>query len=77
MKFQAYSQRYGHDINGIRPVMIPDEHGGWVSRHGDADNALTMLSLAVASLMVRLDVTVVEISLDGCVIAHEIKRCSE
>jgi hypothetical protein len=45
LKFQAYSQRYGHDINGIRPVMIPDEHGGWVSRH-EAEHMAERLKLA-------------------------------
>lgn len=31
--FQTYKQRLGHDINGIRPVMIPDDSGEWVNRH--------------------------------------------
>lgn len=29
---QAYTQRHGHDINGVRPVMIPSDDGMWLSR---------------------------------------------
>ena len=33
IKLQAFKQRQGHDIGGVRPVMIPDDAGEWVSRH--------------------------------------------
>ena len=32
-KPQCYAQKMGHDIGGVRPVMIPDHSGDWVSRH--------------------------------------------
>lgn len=54
MKFQAYSQRYGHDINGIRPVMIPDEHGEWVSRH-EAEHMAERLKLAQSRIAELID----------------------
>lgn len=38
-KLQAFKQRQGHDIGGVRPVMIPDDAGEWVSRH-DAEHQI-------------------------------------
>lgn len=45
IKLQAYKQRHGHDINGVRPVMIPDESGDWVSRF-DAEHLAEQLARA-------------------------------
>lgn len=45
IKLQAYKQRHGHDINGVRPVMIPDESGEWVSCH-DAEHLAEQLERA-------------------------------
>ena len=45
IKLQAYKQRHGHDINGVRPVMIPDESGDWVSRF-DAEHLVEQLTRA-------------------------------
>lgn len=45
IKFQAYKQRHGHDINGVRPVMIPDDSGEWVNRH-DAEHLAEQLKRA-------------------------------
>lgn len=45
IKLQAYKQRHGHDINGVRPVMIPDESGDWVSRF-DAEHLAEQLQRA-------------------------------
>ena len=44
-KFQAYKQRQAHDIDGVRPVMIPDDDGDWVSRH-TAEHLADMLKTA-------------------------------
>lgn len=44
-QFTTYKQRQGHDINGVRPVMIPDEAGEWVSRH-DAEHVAEQLKQA-------------------------------
>jgi hypothetical protein len=41
-KFQTYKQRHGHDINGVRPVMIPDDAGEWVNRF-DAEHLVEQL----------------------------------
>lgn len=30
---QAYTQRQGHDVGGVRPVMIPCDSGEWFCRH--------------------------------------------
>lgn len=32
INLQAYKQRLGHDIDGVRPVMIPADDGVWFSR---------------------------------------------
>lgn len=32
INLQAYKQRHGHDIDGVRPVMIPSDDGMWFSR---------------------------------------------
>lgn len=42
-KLQAFKQRQGHDIGGVRPVMIPDDAGEWVSRH-DAEHQIERIS---------------------------------
>lgn len=47
IKLQAYKQRHGHDINGVRPVMIPDESGEWVSRF-DAEHIAEQLQRALS-----------------------------
>ncbi|MFP2514014.1 hypothetical protein [Buttiauxella agrestis] len=47
IKLQTYKQRHGHDINGVRPVMIPDESGEWVSRH-DAEHLAAQLQQALS-----------------------------
>lgn len=47
IKLQTYKQRHGHDINGVRPVMIPDESGEWVSRF-DAEHLAEQLHLALS-----------------------------
>ncbi len=44
-KFQTYKQRHGHDINGVRPVMIPDDAGEWVNRF-DAEHLAEQLKRA-------------------------------
>lgn len=44
-KFQSYTQRLGHDISGVRPVMIPDDDGDWVDRH-TAEHLVYMLQQA-------------------------------
>lgn len=43
-KIQTYKQRLGHDINGVRPVMIPDDSGDWVNRHTAEHLANLLLS---------------------------------
>lgn len=32
-KLTTYTPRYGHDSDGVRPVMIPDDNGQWANRH--------------------------------------------
>lgn len=44
-QLQAYKQQLVSDINGTRPVMIPDENGGWVSRI-DAEHLAEQLEQA-------------------------------
>lgn len=54
-KFQTYKQRHSHDINGVRPVMIPDDSGEWVNRF-DAEH--------LADQLVRAQLRIAELEND-------------
>lgn len=51
---QAFKQRHGHDIGGVRPVMIPDDAGEWVSRH-DAEHQIEHISAQRDKLLAALE----------------------
>lgn len=53
-KLQAFKQRQGHDIGGVRPVMIPDDAGEWVSRH-DAEHQIEHISAQRDELLAALE----------------------
>lgn len=53
IKLQAFKQRQGHDIGGVRPVMIPDDAGEWVSRH-DAEHQIEQLEAQRDALLSAL-----------------------
>lgn len=53
-KLQAFKQRQGHDIGGVRPVMIPDDAGEWVSRH-DAEHQIEHISAQRDELLSALE----------------------
>ncbi|SSL50266.1 Uncharacterised protein [Klebsiella pneumoniae] len=53
-KLQAFKQRQGHDIGGVRPVMIPDDAGEWVSRH-DAEHQIEHISAQRDALLTALE----------------------
>jgi hypothetical protein len=76
LKFQAYSQRYGHDINGIRPVMIPDEHGEWVSRH-EAEHMAERLKLAQSRIAELIDERMASVNEMSRIIMREIAAVRE
>lgn len=56
-KLQAFKQRQGHDIGGVRPVMIPDDAGEWVSRH-DAEHQIEQLEAQRNELLAALEDTI-------------------
>lgn len=51
---QAFKQRQGHDIGGVRPVMIPDDEGEWVSRH-DAEHQIERIIAQRDELLAALE----------------------
>lgn len=53
-KLQAFKQRQGHDIGGVRPVMIPDDAGEWVSRH-DAEHQIERIIAQRDALLAALE----------------------
>lgn len=52
-RLQRYTVRLGHDVNGIRPVMIPDRKGEWLNQN-DVAHQLHVLELHVKELTADL-----------------------
>lgn len=52
-RLQRYTVRLGHDVNGIRPVMIPDGKGEWLNQN-DVAHQLHVLELHVKELTADL-----------------------